>query len=115
MKSILILFYFVTEEMTEVEKQIERIKITCKGENDLKLVKVRLRMLPIETLTQIESAENTLLGTTCTLGKPNRDGFYDIPKECTHGYEHKDNLYFAMPNHCLIIPKGKNVKFNIGK
>ena len=96
-------------------EQFDHIKITATGTSELKDVWAGLEKLPADTLAQIESAEKTLLGITCTFGKPNRDGYYNIPRECTHVYQHQGNTHFSMPNHCLILTEDKEVKFILGK
>ena len=93
----------------------EQISITSKGNKEANEIREGLRMLPTETLKQIAHAEKTMLGITCTFGEPMSNGYYNIPSSCTHVFDSQGGLYFAMPNHCLIIPKGKPFKFNLNK
>ena len=105
--------------MSELEirnKFYEQIRITAKGKKELEEVQQGLRQLETKTLVQIAHAEKTLLGITCTFGEADGNGFYNIPSNCTHAYEHGGDLHFAMPNSChLILPKGKEIKFNINR
>ena len=101
------------------DEAISKIEVTALNNKQADSLREYLRILPLCTLELITHVKNTLLGVTCTFGKTNSDGYIDVPKEVTHIFESANgDLNFAMPNHCLILPKemrNQNLKLNLGK